>query len=365
VQYSNFKFLIIMDHLFFILPPDMRHPTGGNLYNRFLLKHLREKGALFQLLTLGGALESLAGGRRGQYFVDSLLLDHLEELLDQASEGQEIFVIIHHMHSLYPAHYQDVRLALLEQRLFGRVAGFLATSEFTASVLQEWRHREQPVFLVPPALCYQPSDTWNPVPGFHGLMVANLTPVKGVLELLQWLARRLPDRERFDLRIVGRLDVAPDYARKCLSVVEDHPALQRSVHFLGSLSHAQLQEAYQSSNLFISASQIETFGMAVHEARAFGLPVLACNTGNLRHLVQSGRTGQLYASLPELAEGLLRLIHHPQAIGEIHRRAFQYRLKDDYAWEDAATLFLAQLRVWRSRVSAWREAPLETAAEQE
>ncbi|RJP75312.1 MAG: glycosyltransferase [Candidatus Zixiibacteriota bacterium] len=345
-----------MEHLFFILPPEPYHPTGGNWYNQFLLKHLRERGVLFQTLTLGGGLESLARGRRGQYFVDSLLLDHLAELLDRAGAGQDIFVIVHHMHSLYPSQYQDIRMALLEQELYGRVTGFLVTSSFTGSVLQEWRHRQQPVFEVRPALCCLPTESeFQPVTGFRGLMVANLTPVKGVLELLQGLALRLSDRERFDLRIVGRPDLDPHYTRRCLQVVEGHAALKASVRLLGSLSLAQLQEAYTGSNLFLSASQIETYGMAVHEARAFGLPVLALNTGNLRNLVQPGRTGQLFGALPDLVEDVIQLIRKPQAIQALHRRAFEHRLKDDYSWEDAADLFLAQLRVWRSHRPAHRE----------
>lgn len=49
------------------------------------------------------------------------------------------------------------------------------------------------------------------------------------------------------------------------------------VIFMGSLSGTQLAEAYASANVFVFASQVETFGNVVIEAMASGLPVIAYN----------------------------------------------------------------------------------------
>jgi len=47
------------------------------------------------------------------------------------------------------------------------------------------------------------------------------------------------------------------------------------VIFMGSLSGIQLAEAYASANVFVFASQVETFGNVVLEAMASGLPIIA------------------------------------------------------------------------------------------
>ena len=54
---------------------------------------------------------------------------------------------------------------------------------------------------------------------------------------------------------------------------------QAQIHFAGSLSREQVQEKLQTATLYLSTSSMETFGMALQEAKAFGLPILALKAG--------------------------------------------------------------------------------------
>jgi glycosyltransferase involved in cell wall biosynthesis/predicted metal-dependent phosphoesterase TrpH len=82
--------------------------------------------------------------------------------------------------------------------------------------------------------------------------------------------------------------------------------------FLGWLEGDELARAYASADVFLFASQTDTFGQAILEAQASGLPVLAVAEGGPAELVQHGRTGLLAsADADALARELLGLVRRP------------------------------------------------------
>lgn len=87
-----------------------------------------------------------------------------------------------------------------------------------------------------------------------------------------------------------------------LAIVGDGPArreLEREFSgtptvFAGLLHGKQLARAYASADAFVFPSTTETLGMAMIEAQASGLPVIAASTGATHEVVEDGRTGILY-----------------------------------------------------------------------
>ena len=64
--------------------------------------------------------------------------------------------------------------------------------------------------------------------------------------------------------------------------------------FTGALQGEELASAYASADVFVFPSTTETLGMAMIEALASGLPVLAARTGATGEVVADGETGILY-----------------------------------------------------------------------
>jgi glycosyltransferase involved in cell wall biosynthesis len=73
-------------------------------------------------------------------------------------------------------------------------------------------------------------------------------------------------------------------------------------------------EILKGSDIFVSASESESFGLVFAEAMSFGLPVVACRVGGIPEVVEDGKTGLLVeANEPNaLAEALLTLLGNRQ-----------------------------------------------------
>lgn len=101
------------------------------------------------------------------------------------------------------------------------------------------------------------------------LYVGRLSPEKEVDVLISaYRSMQVKSNQLTQLVIVGD---GPDRERL------EQLAMGLDVIFMGSLSGQALSEAYASADVFVFASQVETFGNVVLEAMASGLPVVAYN----------------------------------------------------------------------------------------
>jgi glycosyltransferase involved in cell wall biosynthesis len=103
--------------------------------------------------------------------------------------------------------------------------------------------------------------------------------------------------------------------------------LQDRVHFRGFRANPSV--FYQAIDVFVLASENETYGMVTLEAMAAGVPVVATATGGTVELVQHGKTGLLY----------LR--------GDVAACARAVRRCSDEPATTRARVELAQLERWR------------------
>ena len=238
----------------FVLPEDHTSPSGGNLYNHFLLRALRDEGLSFETTDLHEALNHAQRGAPGVYWVDSLYLSCLDELVMKRSPGQDIFFIVHHLPSLEPT--RDEQVATLseaqEQDILGQMTGFLVTSPFTKEVLVRRKLVSKPILVVPPALCLSPSGKKTEAAGFRGLMVSNLIRRKGILEFLEEPGRRLLRGDRFGIQVAGRFDIEPCYAEACLGI-EVHSfrvAILATMNYRSMRFHPQEEEDLEYVGLY-------------------------------------------------------------------------------------------------------------------
>lgn len=136
------------------------------------------------------------------------------------------------------------------------------------------------------------------------LSVGRLVEVKGHTYLIDALAKirkEIPDAQ---LVFVG-----DGSRRKSLEMQAEALGAKKSVRFAGEVPHDSLPQYYAGADVFVMPSLSEGFGIAVIEAMASGIPVVASCVGGLKDIIDDGKTGLLVqaANSGEIAAAVCRL----------------------------------------------------------
>jgi glycosyltransferase involved in cell wall biosynthesis len=85
--------------------------------------------------------------------------------------------------------------------------------------------------------------------------------------------------------------------------------LSGQIHLLGQQSKAAVRDILQRADVFVSSSRVETFGVAMAEAMAVGLPILASPTVGAQEIL-TDKTGWICADFSEAAiqRGLEKMV---------------------------------------------------------
>jgi glycosyltransferase involved in cell wall biosynthesis len=180
------------------------------------------------------------------------------------------------------------------------------------------------------------------------LCVANWLPRKGILELLEAVAR-LPD-DVLTLHLVGETAIPGPYATRVRRRLSQ-PDLSARVVVHGVIPAAAVAEMYRSVDVFSLPSFEEPYGTVWGEAMAAGLPVVGWHAGNLPYLADHEREALLVpvGDVPALSRALERMALEPELRGAMGRAAHE-RAASRPTWDDTADLFFtAVARVLRGQ----------------
>lgn len=154
------------------------------------------------------------------------------------------------------------------------------------------------------------------------LYVGRISREKGLDQLIDgfaWFARTQPTAK---LVLVGSGPYAQELAARVAS---------ERVIFTGERSGEELARLYASSDVFVFPSETETFGNAVVEAQAAGLPVIVANRGAAKETVIAGVTGLVVDAqdLHAIGRALYTLFRHPRRRAEMSQAAAKHARKYD------------------------------------
>lgn len=151
-------------------------------------------------------------------------------------------------------------------------------------------------------------------------IVGHVSPTKRT-DLAIEIARRVAAAEpRFELTIIGRAQYREDdfaFERELRRLVESDEGLRPHVRFNGYVSEMPAELA--RLGLLLHCRPDEPLGIALIEAMAAGLPVVAPAAAGPTEIVEDGVTGFLYppGDAPRAAEQVLRLIRDRKLAAEM------------------------------------------------
>ena len=130
-----------------------------------------------------------------------------------------------------------------------------------------------------------------------------------------------------DLMYLGKIDDLPveliivgeGSLMDSLVMQRDKMGLKNKIHFPGKVK--DVAAWYKSSDIFVSTSECESFGMVILEAMAWSLPVVATDTDSATDLVKNNVNGLIVPREDEnaLAYALQRLINDKERRTEMGR----------------------------------------------
>lgn len=284
----------------FVMPggvDDPATPSGGNAYDRRVCLDLAGFGWQVRKVVVDGTWPRPGAEARTELarrlgelpdssvvLLDGLVACGVPEIVVPEAERLRIAVLVHlplgDETGLAPA--TAAELDARERTVLRAVGAVIATSDWAVRRLVA-HHGLAPdrVHVAAPGADIAPLAS-----GTDGvsrlLCVAAVTPRKGQHRLVEALAAvtDLP----WSCVCVGGLGQDPEYVTQLRTLIRKY-GLQDRIHLAGPQAGAELDASYATADLMVLASYAETYGMAVTEALARGIPVLATDVGGLPEAV--------------------------------------------------------------------------------
>lgn len=103
------------------------------------------------------------------------------------------------------------------------------------------------------------------------------------------------------------------------------------IHLPGRVTRDELRLLHWRSDVYLTTTRLEAFGIAALEARTAGLAVVARTGNGVEDFVEDGRDGILRSSDDDLATGLAQLAAHPDELARI--RAHNLGTPPEQSWD--------------------------------
>jgi len=182
------------------------------------------------------------------------------------------------------------------------------------------------------------------------LTVARLEAYKGVDMALRAVAQCRRDGVAVNYLIVGS-----GKQRKTYQKLAEELNIAAHVRFVGNVPEAELPAVFNIANAYIGVSRradgsrVEGFGVALAEASACGLPVIAGQSGGLAEAVHDGETGFVVnPDDPEAVAAALKRLLGDQLLARRLGQAGRKAIETYYNWDRV----IRDLRDIESQVSS-------------
>ena len=310
-----------MRSLVFVVPGRIDIRTGGSIYNNRIIEGLRQSGWSVGVRMLDESFpypttDALDHAARvlsempsnTLVIVDGLALSAMPVVIERETSRLRVVALVHLPIAADVGLDRETatRLWEIERRALNAVALIVVTGSAALPYVFKYGISRDRVVVVEPGTVRAQVARGSGGSQLQLLSVATLNPTKGHEILLQALAA--VSHSGWHLTCAGSLTRHPETVDRIRTAM-CHLGLETRVSLVGELDARRLSECYDATDIFVLATLQETYGMAVAEALAHGLPVVSTTTGAIPDLVGND-AGLLVppGDTAALTEALIRII---------------------------------------------------------
>lgn len=260
--------------------------------------------------------------------------DHLHDgvVCERCVGGREIHCLLQNCRGsvFESAAYASRSFIARALRLYvDNVTLIIALNEFARTRLAMAGFDPKRIAVIPNMVDLPPLPT-DPSRGSYAVFSGRMCIEKGVYDLLQAASQA----SEVEIRMLGAGAIIDELKRRA----------PHNVRFLGQLEHHRVQNALRGARFLVFPSiWFEGCPLALLEAMAHGIPVIASRIGGIPELVEEGVTGLLFepGNVAELAQKMMELWDDPQrcaSMGMQARRRAEMEHSEPVFWRrlDAA-----------------------------
>lgn len=165
------------------------------------------------------------------------------------------------------------------------------------------------------------------------LFVGSIEKRKGILYLIDAISQL--SEYNFEMNLIGSLKFADyvDVLRKRIKEL----GLHGKVFLRGRISNDELRSYFLNATIFVFPTLYEGYGMAVAEAMAYGLPIIASKISAITEFVEHGKEGFLVepANSEEIRYALKTILDDNTLLNEFSKNAL-LKAKTFSSWDETS-----------------------------
>ena len=286
-----------MRSIVLVVPGRLDNPTGGYQYDRRMSEGLCQHGWSVEVQELdesfpypsskalehaASVLANLPDGTR--LLIDGLALGAMPDVIEREAGRLRIAALVHLPLAADVSidRATAARLEAAERRALAAAALVIVTGTATLPMLAKYELPRNRIVVVQPGTMRAALARGSGGRPLQLLSVATLNPGKGHEILIEALS--LVPQRGWHLTCAGSVTRNPATADRVRAAIRKLN-LEDRITLLGELDPATLDGYYDRADVFVLATLQETYGMAVAEALARGLPVVSTTTGAIADLV--------------------------------------------------------------------------------
>ncbi|MBI1884569.1 MAG: glycosyltransferase family 4 protein [Chlamydiae bacterium] len=166
---------------------------------------------------------------------------------------------------------------------------------------------------------------------YDAVFLGRLHPSKGIFDLVDIWKKVCASRSQSKLAMIG--DAENVFGKELKKKIKD-AGLEDQIHVLGYLEDEEAFRIVKFSKVFVFPSYEEGFGMAILEAMACGLPIVAWDLPVYREVFPLGMVRISLGDKPEFSRAVLRLLDNPKLCEELIQGT--NKVVEGYDWDQIA-----------------------------